>query len=119
MFKLFVRGGPWVKSFLAMKEGMGNEPTGPEKLMLAVLEVDWRDGRKGEGLDVQDKARPARKSRDRRPVSLYFFRVPRAPRLSAAHDASTIRTMIFASDKKAGRGSCPRATGCLSGAVGR
>jgi hypothetical protein len=64
MFKLFVLGGPWVKSFLAMKEGMGNEPTGPEKLMLAVLDVDWRDGRTGEGLD---KARPARKPRDRRP----------------------------------------------------
>jgi hypothetical protein len=63
MFKLFVRGGPWVKSFLAMKEGMGNEPTGPEKLILVVLDVGAR-----EGLDVQDKARPARKSRDRRPV---------------------------------------------------
>lgn len=39
MFKLLVLGGAWEKSLFAMKEGTGSEPTGPAKLMLAVLEL--------------------------------------------------------------------------------
>jgi hypothetical protein len=34
MFRLLVLGGAWENILLAMKEGMGREPTGPAKLML-------------------------------------------------------------------------------------
>lgn len=73
-----------------MKEGMGSEPTGPEKLILAVMGVSWRVGREGKALDVLDKYRLT-KSRDRR-WQWYFFRVPRT---RDPHDASTIGAMIF------------------------
>ena len=80
---------------------MGNEPTGPEKLMLAELWMACSAGRQCEDLDELDNARTA-KSRDRR-SQLYFFRVPRA-RLSVAHDASTSANgamiLDFASDKR-------------------
>lgn len=69
-----------------MKEGMGSEPVGPAKLMLAVLETA---GRECEDVDVLDRARLTIKSRDRR-SQLYFLRVlPTARFRVVAHDAST------------------------------
>lgn len=86
MFKLLVLGGAWEKSLFAMKEGMGSEPVGPAKLMLAVLEMADREY---EDVDVLEKTRLTIKSRDRRP-QLYFLRVPPTARFRVvAHDAST------------------------------
>jgi hypothetical protein len=68
-----------------MKEGTGSEPTGPAKLMLAVLVMA---GRECEDVDVLDRARLTIKSRDRR-SQLYFLRVLPRERLRVAHDAST------------------------------
>jgi hypothetical protein len=68
-----------------MKEGTGSEPTGPAKLILAVLVMA---GRECEDVDVLDRARLTIKSRDRR-SQLYFLRVLPRERLRVAHDAST------------------------------
>ena len=65
---------------------MGSEPTGPAKLMLAVLELARSSGRKCEDIDVLDKARLTTESRD---PQLYFLRVPTARLREVAHDAST------------------------------
>ena len=69
-----------------MKEGTGSEPTGPAKLMSAVLELARNAGRKCEEVDVLDKARRTTESRD---PQLCFLRVPTARLREVAHDAST------------------------------
>lgn len=74
-----------------MNEGMGREPTGPEKLM--VDEVIGRVGRRpatSVRVEEVDRARPGRLSRDNR--SECFFRLPRA---RVAHDASTKGAILF------------------------
>lgn len=92
MFRLLVLGGAWENILLAMKEGIGREPTGPAKLML-VDEASRREGTAAvavavAAVDTVEKSRPS-ESRDRR-SRLRFFRVPRArPIVVHRHDAST------------------------------